>query len=260
MSTTRPTPLQSTIALAAGLGRASLLGVACLQALRRPRVWLRATLSEASRQSSDTLPLALLLSTLGGALIALQTGYQFQGNLPSWVVGSIVASSVITESTPLFVGLALVGMIGTRIAAEIGTMQVTEQVDALEVMGRDPVPHLVVPRVLAAMLVGPMLMCGGLVVSMLAGWGCAVVATQATSNDFWYGVHQYMRDFPPFFALIKGLSFGGATAFAACYMGLEAAGGSIGVGRTVRAAVVAMLVVLIALDTALVPLLKVIRI
>lgn len=247
-------------ALTGGLGRAALLGLAFVSALGRPRVWLGPTVSEASRQASDTLPLALLLSTLGGALIALQTGYQFQGNLPSWVVGSIVSSSVVTESTPLFIGLALIGMIGTRIAAELGTMQVTEQVDALEVMGRDPVPHLVVPRVLAAMFVGPAVMVFGLVVSMLAGWGCAVMATHATSNDFWYGVHQYMRDFPLFFALIKGFSFGGATAFAACYMGLEATGGSIGVGRTVRAAVVAMLVVLIALDTALVPLLKVIRI
>ena len=245
-------------ALPAGLGRAALLGVGCVQALGTPRVWLGLTVSEASRQASDTLGLALLLSTLGGALIALQTGYQFQGNLPAWVVGSIVASSVVTESTPLFVGLALIGMIGTRIAAELGTMQVTEQVDALEVMGRDPILHLVLPRVLAAMLVGPMLMGVGLVTSMIAGWLCAVAATHATSNDFWFGVRQYMRDFPPFFALIKGFTFGGATAFAACYIGLEASGGSIGVGRTVRAAVVAMLIVLVALDTALAPLLKII--
>jgi phospholipid/cholesterol/gamma-HCH transport system permease protein len=230
----------------------------CARGLRSPRAWLGRTLEEAARQTSDALPLSLLLATLGGTLIALQTGYQFQGNLPAWVVGSIVASSVVTESTPLFVGLALIGMIGTRIAAELGTMQVTEQVDALEVMGRDPVLYLVLPRVLAALFVGPMIMGLALAVSMVAGWMAAVAATHASSSDFWFGVRQYMRDFPPFFALIKGFAFGGATAFAACYMGLEAAGGSIGVGRTVRAAVVTMLIVLVALDTALAPLLKVI--
>lgn len=247
-------------AAAACFGRAVLLLIACAQSLLHPTRWLALTVTEARRQAFDTLPLALLLSTMGGALIALQTGYQFQGNLPAWVVGSIVASSLVTEVTPLFVGLALIGMIGTRIAAEIGAMQVTEQVDALEVMTRDPVTYLVVPRVLAAAFVGPMIMALALGISMLAGWLGAISATDATTADFWFGVRYYMRDFPPFFALIKGLAFGVAVSFVAGHAGLEASGGSLGVGRTVRSAVVAMLVVMITLDTALVPLLKIIRI
>jgi len=176
------------------------------------------------------------------------------------VIGSIVASSLVTEVTPLFVGLSMIGMIGTRIAAELGSMQITEQVDALEVIGRDPIPYLVVPRVLAALVIGPLLMALALVASMLAGWLGAIATTHATTSDFWFGVRYYMRDFPMFFALIKGVVFGGAIAFVGCYAGLEATGGSVGVGRAVKRGVVGMLCSMVVLDTLIAPLLKIIRI
>ena len=245
---------------AVSLGRFVLFGLAFTRALGRPAPWGLATLTEARRQAFDALPLVLLLSAMGGALISLQTGYQFGDSLPNWVVGSIVASSLITEVTPLFVGFGIMGMIGTRIAAEMGAMKVTEQVDALEVIGRDPVPYLVVPRVIAATAVGGVLVCFALFVSMIAGWLAAIAATPAETHDFWFGVRYYMRDFPMFFALIKALAFGGATAFVASFVGLEATGGSTGVGRAVKAAVVSMLLAIVTLDVLLTPLLKIIRV
>lgn len=238
------------------IGRATLLCGTMVRALAQPRDWAGPALVELRRQTSDALPLVLLLTALGGALIAQQTGYQFQGSLPSWIVGAVVAASVVTEMTPLFAGFALVGIIGARITAEIGAMQVTEQIDALEVMGRNAVPHLVLPRVLAGVLAAPIVVALGLVASLLAGWGTALLTTRADSSDFWFGVRHYMRDFPMFYALIKAGAFGFAITFIACYAGLEAHGGSTGVGRTARQAVVAMIVAIIALDVALVPLLK----
>jgi len=242
------------------LGHVTLLVNALLSVMLRPRAWLGAVLREANRQAYDALPLVIFLSALGGALISQQTGYQFVGTLPPWVVGSIVAASVITEIAPLFAGLALVGTVGTRIAAEVAAMRVTQQIDALEVMGRDPVEYLVAPRVLAGTLIGPLLMCFALVASMLAGWAFALFTTRATSADFWFGVRHYMRDFPLFYALIKGWAFGGAITFAACYAGMETRGGSAGVGRSVCRGVMWMIVAIIVADTALVPLLKVVRI
>jgi phospholipid/cholesterol/gamma-HCH transport system permease protein len=244
----------------APLGRFVLFGWAFVRALGSPRMWHRNTLVELRRQSFDSLPLVLLLAVMGGALISLQTGYQFGDSLPNWVVGSIVASSLVTEVTPLFVGFGLMGMIGTRIAAELGAMQVTEQVDALEVIGRDPVPYLVVPRVLASTLVGGMLICFALCASMIAGWLAAIMATPAETHDFWFGVRYYMRDFPMFFALLKGITFGAATSFVASFVGLEAQGGSTGVGSAVKNAVVSMLLAITALDVLLTPLLKIVRI
>ena len=241
-------------------GRAVLFTFAFARALCQPRSWAGAAVHETDRQTRDALPLVLLLTALGGALIALQTGYQFQSSLPTWFIGSIVASSLVTEVTPLFVGFGLMGMIGTRIAAEIGTMQVTEQVDALEVIGRDPVPFLVVPRVVAATFVGGIMVSFALVISLVAGWIAAISVTNAETQDFWYGVRNYMRDFPMFFALIKGVAFGGATAFVAAFVGLEARGGSTGVGLSVKNAVVSMLLTIVVLDVMLTPLLKIISI
>jgi phospholipid/cholesterol/gamma-HCH transport system permease protein len=103
-------------------------------------------------------------------------------------------------------------------------------------------------------------MCFALVASMLCGWAFSLVSTRATTPDFWFGVRHYMRDFPMFYALIKACAFGAAITFISCYAGLEARGGSLGVGRTARQAVVAMIAAIIVLDVALVPLLKFIRI
>lgn len=242
------------------VGRGALLVAALFRALLYPSVWWRAMLQELQKQAFDSLPLVLVLTGLGGALISQQTGVQFQNNLPSWVIGAIVAASLITEVTPLFAGIALVGIVGTRIAAEIGAMKVTEQIDALEVMGRDPVAYLVLPRVAASLIVGPLLTALALAGSMLAGWGFAIVATRATTADFWFGVRHYMRDFPMFYALIKAAAFSGSTALVACHFGLQTAGGSTGVGNATRRAVVVMIASIIVLDTALVPLLKVVRI
>lgn len=246
-------------AAAAHLGRSVLLMMACTSACRRPDRWSVAAAEQARVQLLDALPLTLLLSALGGLLISQQTGYQFQGNLPLWVVGSIVSSSLVTEVTPLFVGLSMIGMIGTRVTAELGAMQITEQIDALEVIGRDPVDHLVVPRIIGGIIIGPILMAFALTISMIAGWVGAIVTTHASTADFWFGVRYYMRDFPLFFAMIKGVAFGGAITFVGCYAGLQAAGGSTGVGRAVKSGVVGMLCAMVILDTLIAPLLKIIR-
>jgi phospholipid/cholesterol/gamma-HCH transport system permease protein len=238
------------------IGRMILLCVAIVHAFRRPRIWAGLAVDETRRQILDLAPLAILLAALGGALIAQQTGYQFKvGAVPSWVVGSIIAAGLVTEMTPLFTGFALVGIVGTRIAAELGAMQVTEQVDALEVMGREPVPYLVVPRVLASLIATPAVIAFAVAASMLTGWGTALLTTRASSADFWYGVRDYMGGFPLIFALIKGAAFGLSTTFISCYVGLEARGGSLGVGRAARQGVVAMITAIVFLDTLLVPLL-----
>ncbi len=250
------TPGGSVGSAIAHVGRAALLAVAIVRALPAPQAWGRPALGELHRQVVNALPLVLLLSAMGGALMAQQTGVQFHRNLPDWVIGAIIAASLITEMVPLFIGFALVGMVGARIAAELATMQVTEQIDALEVVGRDPVIFLVVPRVTAGIAAGAVLTSFGLAVSLLTGWITAVAVTPVTTTEFWYGVRNYMRDFPLFFALIKCSAFGLAIAFLGSYVGLDARDGSVGVGRAVTRAVVLMIAAIVVLDTLLVPLLK----
>ena len=98
------------------------------------------------------------------------------------------------------------------------------------------------------------------VVAMLCGWAFALITTRASTPDFWFGVRHYMRDFPMFYALIKGFVFGAVVAFVACHAGLQSRGGSAGVGRSVCLAVIWMIAAIVVFDTALVPLLKVVRI
>lgn len=258
MNATPAAPLPASIT--SHIGATLLLAAAMCRALAHPDRWVRGMFIEIHHQLTDSIALVVFVAMLGGALIAQQTGVQFENNLPAWVVGAIVAASTITEVTPLFTGIVLSGVVGTRIAAEIGAMRVTEQVDALEVMGRDPVAYLVVPRVLGALIATPVLLTFALAASLVAGWGTATLATRATSADFWFGVRHYMRDFPLFFALIKGVVFGGAIAMIGSYCGLEARGGSEGVGRATRRAIVLSIVGIIALDVSLVPLLKWVRI
>lgn len=243
----------------AHLGRGLLLGWAVIRALTPPQRWARGAVAETRRQIEDAFGLVILVALLGGGLIAQQIGVQFQDNLPAWVIGAILAASSITEVTPLFTGFVLVGVVGTRVAAEIGAMNVTEQVDALEVMRRDPIAHLVLPRVVGGVVAGPLLMTFALAASLIAGWASSVMVTRATSADFWFGVRHYMRDFPLFYALIKGAVFTGSIAMLGSYVGLEATGGSEGVGRATRRGVVLMIVGIIILDAALVPLLKWVR-
>lgn len=240
------------------LGRSAILVSAVVRSLARPRLWWRLAVDELHRQAFTALPLVLLLTGLGGAVTSQQVGYQFDGVLPYWVIGSVVAASVITELAPLLTGIALVGIVGARIAAELGAMQVTEQVDALEVIGRDPVTYLVTPRVVAGVVTGPVLVALALAGSLITGWAVAAMVTPVTTSDFWFGVRYYVRDFPFFFALIKGAAFGFGVTFTGSYVGLEARGGSSGVGRVTTAAVVAMLSAILVLDVLLAPLLKVV--
>jgi phospholipid/cholesterol/gamma-HCH transport system permease protein len=175
-------------------------------------------------------------------------------------VPNIVALGITRELGPVLAALMVAGRVGASSAAELGTMRVTEQIDALELIGRDPVPLLVVPRVIGATIAGPILMSLALFASMIAGWLTAIYVTNASTQDFWFGVRYYMRDFPMFFALIKGFAFGGTLVMVASFVGLEASGGSSGVGKTVKRAVVGMLLTMVIVDTIVAPLLKIIRV
>lgn len=239
------------------IGRATLLAVAVLKELPRPRMYWQSSLNQAYQMGIRSLPLVLLMAFLGGTVTSQQTGAQFTGGLPLWVVGSVVAASVITELGPVLTGMVLVGRIGASIAAELGTMKVTEQIDALYSIGRDPVSFLVVPRIVGALLAVPALVVLANVTGVLSGWALGVLLIDGlTSSDFVYGMRFYFRPWVMFFSVIKGTAFGLSITFLACFIGLQGRGGAEGVGRTTTATVVATTVSIMVMDVMLVPLLK----
>lgn len=236
--------------------QSTLLAGHIIVAMARPRRYYRATLTQALDMGIGSIPVVVLVAALSGAVTSQQSGYQFTGTVPIWVIGSVVTASVLTELGPLVTALVLVGRIGARIGAELGTMVVTEQVDALRAVGRDPVEQLVVPRVLAGMLVLPPLVVLADAIGIGAGWLGALLALPITSADFVYGARTYFHDFALWFGLIKATVFGATITFIGCYIGLRATGGAEGVGRTTTAVVVSGTVAIMFWDAILARLLK----
>jgi len=239
------------------LGRATLLAGAVIRVLPRPRLYINAALQQAYVMGVASLPLVLFMAFLGGAVTSQQTGAQFTGGLPLWVIGSVLAASMLTELGPVLTGIVMMARIGASIAAELASMRVTEQIDALYAMGRDPVAFLVVPRVVAGLLVFPPLVVLADGMGILAGWFVGLIAVDGlTSADVIYGMRYYFRPWALIFSVLKGAVFGLAITFIACFVGLEGRGGAEGVGKATTNAVVTTTLVLMLLDVLLAPVLK----
>src|SRR5687767_12222482 len=196
----------------------------------------------------DSLPLTAIVAAFIGAVTAFQTRCQLFGGVQLSVVGLISRQSIILELGPLLTGLVLTGRVGARITAEIGTMRVTEQIDALETLAYDPIAYLVVPRFLAALVMLPLLTLLANGVGIGAGFAMAVLATDVTQNDFNEGLRLAFSTFQVVYGLIKATLFGGAIALISSYEGYVAEAGAEGVGAATARAVVLTSVSILFLD------------
>ncbi len=237
------------------VGRFGMMVVELFRALPEWRAWLPRTVDQCQQVGYGSLFIVMLTSAFAGAVAALQAGYQFTGNIPVYVVGAIVSESIILELGPVMTGLLLAGRIGARYAAELGTMRVTEQVDALESLGRNPASHLLLPRVLAGMVMLPALVVVADATGMLAGWAAAKTSIHITDADFVYGTQRFFRTFDLWYSVIKAEAFGIVVTLIPCYVGFEAKEGAEGVGRATTAAVVMACVLILLLDMLLAKLL-----
>lgn len=237
-------------------GRAGILFAAFVSSLRRPRLYLGEAMEQAKQFGVDSVGLVLLIGALSGSILAQQSGYQFTALPPSLVVGQAVAAGMLTELAPVLTAIVLAGRVGAGIGAELGTMKVTDQVDALRTLGRDPVVDLVVPRVLAGILVLIPLVILSNAIGMVSGWVTSVTMLPMNTQDYIIGVQDYYHSAALIFSLVKAVAFGFTITFIACYVGLQAEGGAAGVGRTATTAVVAIIIAIMVLDVVLAPVYK----
>lgn len=245
-----------TVEAARHAGRAGILFAALLASLGSPRRYLGETFRQAKRLGVDSAGLVLLIGALSGSILAQQSGYQFTTLPPSLVVGQAVAAGMLTELAPVLTAVVLAGRVGAGIGAELGTMKVTDQVDALRALGRDPVVELVIPRVVAGILVLIPLVILANAVGIWSGWLTAVTLLPMTTQDYVAGVQEYYHSAALIFSLVKGLAYGFTITFVACYVGLQGEGGAAGVGRTATTAVVAIIIAVMVLDVVLAPVYK----
>jgi phospholipid/cholesterol/gamma-HCH transport system permease protein len=235
----------------AHIGRISLMGAELFRGLAEWRIWLPRTITESANVGVGSLFIVLLIAGFAGAVTAFQAGYQWQTSLPVYVLGTLIVNTIVLELGPVLIGLVLAGRIGARYAAELGTMRVTEQIDALESLGRSPASHLIIPRVLASTVMLPMLVVIADVVAVGAGWIGVKQVLPVTDWDFSYGAKYFWRPFDAWYSLIKATAFGWAIGLISCYMGFNTQQGAEGVGKSTTAAVVTSSVIILLLNTLL---------
>jgi phospholipid/cholesterol/gamma-HCH transport system permease protein len=195
-----------------------------------------------------SLTVVLLTGFFTGAVLALQSGITLDQFGARPFVGRLVSASMIKELGPVLTGLMLAGRVGSGIAAELGSMMVTDQIAALRALGTDPIRKLVVPRVLAGVLMAPVLTVIADTVGIIGGWLIAVFQLRVASSLYWSSVTEGLYPEDPWMGLIKPFFLGFAIVTIGCHVGLRTRGGTQGVGRATTNAVVSASVAVIAVD------------
>lgn len=227
------------------LGRAA---VAAWRALRDVRTWGPLLPGQMRWLGVDSVPIAVFIAIFTGIVLALLASYIFTGTVPLYFVGALVGKAVMMELAPVLTGMALAGRVGANIAAEVGTMRVTEQVDALETLAYDPHAYLTVPRVVAATLMFPVVTAFAMAVGVGTGWITAINLLDMSSQEFVKGLRLFYRFKDIWFGLLKSASFGTAVALMGALAGLRTRGGAEGVGRSTTRAVVLGCEAILVLD------------
>lgn len=230
------------------LGRYSLLMTQAFGSLNELNVYRKNLVDQMVKIGIESIPIVALAAAFSGAVTTVQTAYQLTSPLyPKSIIGAIVAPSMILELGAVVTGFILTGRVGARIAAELGTMRVTEQIDALEAMGLNSIGYLIIPRVLAGVLMFPVLYIAAVFVGIGGGILVADVGGWLAAGEFIDGAREFFNPFDPVFGVIKSLVFGFVITSISCYKGYYTGGGAEGVGRsTTQAAVTSCVYILLA--------------
>lgn len=219
-----------------------------LRAVRETDTWPRETIRQMRVIGVESVLLSIIVAAFLGGVTAFQTRYQLFPGVQVSAVGLIARQSIVLELGPLLTALVLTGRVGARMTAEIGTMRVTEQIDALETLAYDPVAFLTLPRVLAALVMLPALTMLANAAAIGSAWLTLILATDVRTVDFVEGLRIAFAPFQVIYSLIKATCFGLAIAFVCSYQGYIAKAGAEGVGQATATAVVITSVAILTLD------------
>lgn len=237
------------------MGQISLLLTRSAGALVSLQVSRRAIFQQMYIMGVQSIPIVLVTAVLSGIVTSQQGGYQFQGSVPLYILGSVVTASVILELGPVLTAIVLVGRVGARITAELGTMKVSEQLEAFQAVGRDPIVVLAAPRIVAGIVVVPLLVGIANFVGVLSGMVAARMTVGLGYESFLYGARLFWHNWDLFYSLLKAVTFGFAIPVIAIHMGFRTGGGAAGVGRTTTQSVMFMTLTILILDALFPPLL-----
>ena len=242
-------PFYIIISFFEGIGRYVELMLSMFRSVSTWNKYLGLSIEHMHQIGILSIPIVIMTSLFSGMVTSVQTAYQFEtGLIPNWYIGGVVGESVLLELAPMLTALVMTGRIGATIAAEIGTMRVTEQIDALESLSFDPVSYLIMPRILAAIVMFPMLVIVADIFGIFGGYMAALSSMDITTSEFLRGLRSWFRPWDAWFGLIKGIFFGIAITSISSYQGYFTDGGANGVGKSTTAAVVFSCMAIFVLD------------
>ncbi|MCX6272495.1 MAG: ABC transporter permease [Bacteroidetes bacterium] len=210
--------------------------------LRKPdkkNIYKNQVILEIDHLGVDSLGIVTIISVFIGAVITIQTAFNIDSPIvPLYTIGFATRQSVILEFSPTIVSLILAGKVGSRIASEIGTMRVTEQIDALEIMGINSASFLILPKIAASMIINPILVVISMFLGVFGGWLSGVLTGVVSSNELIYGFQYEFHPYDVFYALIKTVVFAFLIASISGFHGYNTQGGALEVGQASTRAVV----------------------
>ncbi len=197
------------------------------------------TVEQMQRVGVTSLPVVFAASLATGAIMSWQLAYQFGDMIPMMFVGMAVGKSVMVELCPILTAMVLAGRIGASMCSELGTMAVTEQLDAYKVLGLNPYKFLLAPRLIATVIMIPVLTVLSIFIGIVGGYEVAHLYKEVSFSVFFYGVRMFYQNWDLIVGLIKATLYGYFIASYACFFGFTTHGGAEGVGRATKATVVA---------------------
>jgi phospholipid/cholesterol/gamma-HCH transport system permease protein len=222
----------------------------------KTRIYYKQTLKELISLGLRSIGIVAIISFFMGAVITLQTAYNTENPIyPTYLIGLGCRDSILLEFSSTIVALILAGKVGSNIASEIGTMRVTEQIDALELMGVNSASYLILPKIIATLVFNPFLTLMSIIVGIIGGWIAGTASGVVTSQDFIYGIQYAFIPYYVTYALIKTLFFAFIITSISAYQGYYVEGGSLEVGRASTKAVVYSSVTLLFFNVILTQLL-----
>lgn len=202
-------------------------------------IFRKRTFQEMQFIGVNSLPIVALMSVFIGGVIALQTASNMDNPLlPDYTIGYITRSSTILELSPTIISLILAGKVGSNVASEIGTMRITEQIDALEIMGVNSLTFLVLPKIIAAIIFFPILIIFSMTLGILGGWISLLLADLSNTETYVLGIRYFFKVGDVVYALTKTVVFGFLIVSISSFYGYYSKGGSLDVGRSSTQAIV----------------------
>ena len=205
------------------------------QAFQRPQkqsIYFRQILVEMEKLGLASVGIVAIISVFMGAVLAIQMAFNIDTPLiPSYTIGFVTRQSVELEFSPTIISLILAGKVGSRIASELGTMRVTEQIDALEIMGINPAAFLILPKIVASMIINPFLIAMSMLLAVGGGWIAGIFTGLFPSSEYIYGIQSFFHLYDIFYAFVKTVVFEFLIASVSAYNGYYTKGGALEVGE-----------------------------